>query len=818
MEVCITNQCKQRILENDLNFQVKGYVFLKDTDNLIKQTEDVKTLTLNDFISSKCTIVYNKDHKYFDTAYIPNLEVQNENSYNFGSYSIKIDKGLDKENPNGLSDKFDAILVIGEDIKINKEDELSISELNKQFLAAIITDTDGIDTNNQQTITIHLAIGENPVGDSPELSPKYTSLPIEMKDTYTTKVNDYLFLTPNNGYENSIKQFISNICGESIDGKFINSNISIADETDKISNIWNIGNSAGTVTIFSKDGYNSNITKPQLMLTCSAEKDFATYYVNSINFKYSSKENTFSIGQDTGNENLQIDILPEYYECLSISDYHFVKMGDGFMQNNYENIEDTPKYFRLASISSTYSNSNDICEIRSKKSFLTDCSGVSFYGNLTFNNYLANVTDSVFIDTQGSNDYTLNWFNDILSLNSKYINSIIERFTPNKPNNISFIGSEYITTKVNGLIDNVTYIGRNKNSRNEYPYKYSNISDNPRIVNLNEYYLSGLSSTYPLTATEDTDINIGNFAAIGFENLALNRTYPLDYNNSIYSVIFGHDNSYTSPFIMRKDGDGRIYFNNKNDMYFNNTYHKDAYKQITADEGDYSLYKIVTVGNGKDNSGTDPFSPAEYASKYYTGEKCYTLDLFSVEKESFQLVHSGYNSWASINYIPKLFAIRGRVPVFNKYSHKNLIDSVTFEENVNKYNLQNAFYTPDTLYVPMPRTSNDVYKIGLKDIYQALNNNSFTQIPVLPDTSVVTTETNDVYDEWHNRVVITNNNSISGISGNIPLIKDCYIKIFNITDETEKNKIFNDGKIYTVYFVNDSECKKRLIIDGAFII
>ena len=830
MEVCITNQCKQRILENSISFQIKGYVFLKDTDHLISRTEDKKTLTLNDFITSNDTIIYNKDHSYFDTTYIPNLEVSNDDNYYFGSYNIKIDKGLDKESIDGLNDTFDAILVIGEDINVitdYNKNTYSITENNKTFLAAIITDLMGINPNNTQSVTIHFAIGEEPISDNYYISNTFTNLNSEMKDLYTTKINDYLFLTPAPNYENAITGTIYYLSNVSIKGNFFPSNISLADEFYKINNIWNVGNSAGTVNIFSKDGYNSKITTPQLMLTCSSctAGDTPTYDINSFIFKYSQTENSFLMGQDIGNKAIQVDILPEYFERLDISDAtnYRLKMCDGFMtgivqqgttitSSWYGNISSTDKYFRLASINSNYDASYDIFEIRAENITVKSSSGISFYGNKSYNNSITNTTDSVFFD---SHNNSMTWLNDILLFNSMNLSSHKTVDPLEKPNNISFIGSDHILTYVDikCAINNNTYIGKNYHSRNIYPLVSS---AHGTVTDLRKYPDELDTVTIKNSLPDPTVANIGNFAAIGFENLALTRAYPINDDWSVYSVIFGHDNSYTSPYIMQNGGsDKTLYFNNQNDSYFNDKLQQ--YRALTANEGDYSLYKLVAVGNGQNNASYDPHSPGEYASISYPTKNSYSLDVFSVEKDSFQLINTDFEGGGSVGYIPKLFAVRGHAHILGKYRKRIVDDSETYEGIIDKYYIQNALYTPDKLYVPLPRSSNDVYEIDFVDVYKALNNKDnkkFTKLESsdFPDVEPIKSIVETTISNRNNRIVLEDT------PANIDDIKEKYCEIFNITDETEKAQIFSntDDTIYTVYLV-DSNCVKKIIYRGDFI-
>ena len=136
MKITITNKCKEYILkaENGIKFQVKGYAFLVDNEKIVASAGEkladlqLKNLYRKDPTDDDELIVYdptkpsNVDilYKLFDTTYIPSLELKSETGYNFGSYKIRVDQGLDPTKPGGFCcedyncDRFDAILVIGE--------------------------------------------------------------------------------------------------------------------------------------------------------------------------------------------------------------------------------------------------------------------------------------------------------------------------------------------------------------------------------------------------------------------------------------------------------------------------------------------------------------------------------------------------------------------------------------------------------------------------------------------------------------------------------------------------------------------------------
>lgn len=163
-----------------------------------------------------------------------------------------------------------------------------------------------------------------------------------------------------------------------------------------------------------------------------------------------------------------------------------------------------------------------------------------------------------------------------------------------------------------------------------------------------------------------------------------------------------------------------------------------AFKSITTDEGDYSLNKLLVVGGGEgytDNIQDTIFSPAENVSKekhYYDVAK--RIDVFSVEKDSFQLVHNNtYDlnpslSATKVGYIPGMFAVRGWEKPVQKYHYRytsayngkapsgvNII-SATLVTSPNTYNLQNTIYTSTGMLIPLIRSSNDGYKLNIEHI------------------------------------------------------------------------------------------------------
>ena len=200
------------------------------------------------------------------------------------------------------------------------------------------------------------------------------------------------------------------------------------------------------------------------------------------------------------------------------------------------------------------------------------------------------------------------------------------------------------------------------------------------------------------------------------------------------SSIYNNSNIYKINDII---GFNDICFYNQQDNTFCKTL-SGYFNQISTDEGDYSLNKLLVVGGGEgytENAQSTIFSPAENVSKekhYYEVAK--RIDVFSVEKDSYQLVHNNtYDlnpslSATKVGYIPGMFAVRGWEKPIQKYHYrytsayngeaptgKNII-SATLVKSPNTYNLQNTIYSPTGMLIPLIRSSNDGYKLNIEHL------------------------------------------------------------------------------------------------------
>lgn len=212
------------------------------------------------------------------------------------------------------------------------------------------------------------------------------------------------------------------------------------------------------------------------------------------------------------------------------------------------------------------------------------------------------------------------------------------------------------------------------------------------------------------------------------------------------SSIYNNSNIYK---INDAIGFNDICFYNQQDNTFCKTL-SGYFNQISTDEGDYSLNKLLVVGGGAgytENAQSTIFSPAENVSKekhYYEVAK--RIDVFSVEKDSFQLVHNNtYDlnpslSATKVGYIPGMFAVRGWEKPVQKYHYRytsayngeaptgiNII-SASLVTSPNTYNLQNTIYSPSGMLIPLIRSSNDGYKLNIEHINDYIKGSTITGI------------------------------------------------------------------------------------------
>lgn len=423
--------------------------------------------------------------------------------------------------------------------------------------------------------------------------------------------------------------------------------------------------------------------------------------------------------------------------------------------------------------------------------------------------------------------------------------------------------------------NNITFIGDNKlgsfgipSAKNIILTDYTNTL--PSIVQNNGGKNTNIDINFKyLSATYTNDFNAGYEALIGFSGLSVDRlpnkqvyfkakrqigynkstkTYYYYYSHPSYeadttfAIKFGNYNANYNPNALNAFkrnsitdyvNDGQTYSNtfssqydtaqtfdatteNLFSLYFkhtnDSTYNKNnSYESISADEGDFSLNKLVAIGNGNDILGKNitGYSPAQMASnKYEAGQYCKKIDLFSIEKDSYQLVHSTTDTtvWfdsPKVKHFPGIFAVRGTVPINNKwFKYRNnggiveTLNDAGIVKSFNNYHLQNAIYTTNGIYMPRTRTSNDVYPLT----FNILNN--FTKNGGDIDNNIrpLSTENLKKRFESHNKFVY----KCEGIVKNKIITYDVYMEdIISYLDKKYKS-VLNDikNKDWVIYLIN----------------
>lgn len=324
-----------------------------------------------------------------------------------------------------------------------------------------------------------------------------------------------------------------------------------------------------------------------------------------------------------------------------------------------------------------------------------------------------------------------------LDINYNYFNEYTQEFdTILNLNNFALIGHEGLLAS-RAFYKDWAYPGREyegfSNSLNKGNWV---LTGTPTGINPNDYTIV-FGNYNSLLNTNKSSPRLTDFNGVYYYYRSyINDELVLDANNTI-SSIYNSSNTYNCYYI------NYPYFINQQDNAFSEfpqtttgLYY--AFKSITTDEGDYSLNKLLVVGGGEgytDNIQDTIFSPAENVSKekhYYEFAK--RIDVFSVEKDSFQLVHNNtYDlnpslSATKVGYIPGMFAVRGWEKPVQKYHYRftsayngsapsgiNIV-SANLVTSPNTYNLQNTIYTPSGMLIPLIRSSNDGYKLNIEHI------------------------------------------------------------------------------------------------------
>ena len=945
MKTIITNKCKDYIFnaEDGIKFQIKGYAFLIDKEYLVQNAdeESLKNLLLKDLYRKNPTefeetIVYDPTkskggdilNRLFDTTYVPSLEASTNDDYCFGTYTFKVDKGLDPKNPDGFvcetynCDKFDAILVIGQKFS---ENQTYVEELEKSFLAAIILkdDDSGFTTNDNELITWQFGLASTDASSVSGVSDFYDDIgEFTLHDNQTTELSSTkpLFLVSMSGlnYDEEINSIIHNTdSAESatFSGNYLPENIILTDETEKINNLWNV---SSTVTIFDK--HDSLVAKPQLMLSYND-----TYKVNSIAFTYDRSKSIFTLNPTNGCDNIQVDLFPEnlHIENQFCVDPE-IKPFNHTTISSWSACSGNSRFFKLNSNGGRYSSGSfDTVEFNSNHNILSEYNEATTFINSN-RNELVNTKDLTLLNTD---DSTFECVSDAISIGT--YNTNVETTRTDLKDKISghtYIGTNGLNTLLTsfGTTNGITVIGNNSKSQfvdafsGYIAQNYRDLGGNrvtAEIFNVTDFrHIKGSVQTTGGVINVEYNANIFKYntayypdeylkndyaSLIGFNGLILNknfytntdytgRTYdgyskslneshwtvegtPTAVSPNDYTVTFGSYNAYTNPYILNKDGsvtsinsylyklydtsatdtdvssiyvlpDGTskvydstvqsakpfiLYFRNHQDSI--NTRNDWEFYRIGSDEGDYSLNKIVVVGAGEQYKTDEQmlFTPAENVAKNYgldsIGKR---IDLFSIEQNSFQLVHNNnydmnpHFSATQVLPIPGMFAVRGWEPVTQKYLYKfstSAVNNGTQRENmfatINKYNLQNAIYTPSAILFPLQRSSNDEYKLGLNHIQDYIKGNTITGVTKKLIYTDLKTEMDNFVDKRQTFVYRTKGikSLVKGIKGNVAewrhklYIEDVFTglskKGVNIKSSGLKGI---NSKVYTIYLVNDN--------------
>lgn len=398
------------------------------------------------------------------------------------------------------------------------------------------------------------------------------------------------------------------------------------------------------------------------------------------------------------------------------------------------------------------------------------------------------------------------------------------------------------------LLENQALIGFeglsvDKVPQHEYFYPYQYVISSTGLDQYDYYYYG-----VPVTAqtTRNYSVVFGNYNA-NHNLTGLSAARELTISQAFafkgLNLSFNPDNSFSSfynkDFIYSLDEDDpnasaytnihRLFFNHTQDSIFAFDEYSANWSSVSADEGDFSLNKIVVVGNGvnKTNIDVTGHSPAEFASKSTDyNSNCRRMDLFSIEKNSFQLVHNGvyddnpHYSATNVENIPSMFAVRGIDPVTQEYSYhytwttssdtnQTRFIKPELYQNINQYNLHHSVYTPTGIYIPLQRSSNDLYKMDFKNVKGLINGNVIETNKSLNYDAINSLNTFDQYSF----VIKTKGLQVKGSDGNLvtkydfdmATIVDFYaLKGINIP---MSNMNGDNTNVYTFYILNNNPRK-----------
>ena len=418
------------------------------------------------------------------------------------------------------------------------------------------------------------------------------------------------------------------------------------------------------------------------------------------------------------------------------------------------------------------------------------------------------------------------------------------------------VNDSYSATQI---VDNQALIGFNGLTVNRIPNteifwsKKEQIGEDPD-THYRDYYYYGEMTAQP---NNNYSVVFGNYnandnvnAVEALTNLSVTDAFALKgkygkYCNSSFSSVFNNNFTFTTDEEYESECSvltniHRLYFKNTQDSLYAVPSMQDKWKTLTADEGDYGLNKIVVVGNGLQftNQNITGHSPAEFASKYTNyDDNCRRINVFSIEKNSLQLVHNGFYdanphySATNVENIPAMFAVRGidkvEMPyVYHFFSATNPnTNKMEIQKELystkNKFNLHNAVYSTNGIYIPLYRSSNDVYKLNFKNIRQIIDDN----VPKATNKVDYTTLTDITKTmKQYTHILPTKGLKFKDkATGEITSYTEFDINRLIDWYKTEKHISFpefsptnKDPNLYTFYIINDSY-ENDLTVNGSRI-
>lgn len=743
-----------------VKLNILGYALCKnsidDIENLSIDNVDVENLILQ-----PNTEDMRLRDRLFNLTYIPALEttivdthgedIDNNTVNNLGHYEIILDS---------KTENFACIILFGECIN-EKQESFNYTETRDLYVVGIIEQTQ---VEQPTKIVFKVSITDD--------KPEEVNKKLRIVDQHFNTFTEHEFMKDLNTIQIPDNVILANTPFFTLDiqnEKSTYNNLVIYDKVKNLNQPWN-------VTAKAFIGKDNNSPIPQLHIGNYSTEDYTT---NGVNIDYTN--NYFSIGRDIGNDNFIADIFNKGEETTIIKNFVTINSMPGGGEGDDVSILNL----------NLYNNSKpDLVS-----NFLHNCSSITF--NKSLNNFLTGVSGICFLNSDRNiinfqTGFKYNTFigsySSVCFGDSNDTNALIENNVFLGTDNVLFYPS--IVYK-NPIITRNTLIGQNYESKfTFYNIEQVHPKDEDNFKYLEDNAIIGFSGLTIPQSIESIKIEQHDITATGGETSGFTAYIPSSYNHRLHSTIIGNYNSdlqYFNAFSaenMREEVyvsagsyEGQVtswsaeenkklkynplslgqhlYFRHSQDQGFGcyayNSYGSNTYNEgyltacVSADEGDFCLNRLFVVGNGEKYDYTSTgYSPAQYASINYNllSQQCKRINLFSVENNSYQLVHDTntiLSGITEVECINSMFAVRGIEPSIQKYFFRNLKGGVGYTDcdsdisvklkNVdryikiptNKYLLQNAIYSVSSLYVPLYRSSNDVYKVTFEDITAHIN-------------------------------------------------------------------------------------------------